>query len=158
MKHPGGQASDEVDGHALVAMGPLHLAGREHPDHRPQRVGDGEGVGGGGIAEQHADPAASGCLGMSGHLVEEGLGAISRVAGGRELGLAGHGAEVAEERGVGHPVEHRTLPRGHRVLVVHPAGRTKTSPGAQGTVPAGGPGADPAFRRTKVEAPRPERQ
>ncbi len=78
---------DEIEGHALVAVGPLDPPDGKDTEHGPQRMGDGEGLRRGGVAEQHADPAATGRLGVPLHFGQSHPGLRPVEAGGLEAGF-----------------------------------------------------------------------
>ena len=68
---------DEIQRDALMAMGPLHVALGQDPEHGPQRVCRRQGLVVAGVSEQHGHSAAPGGVGISGHLGQPGSGLLA---------------------------------------------------------------------------------
>ena len=102
-----------------MAVGPLDPPGREHAEHGPQGVGDGEGLGGGRLPRSTLTRLRSGGRRVALDLGQPGPGLGPVVPGGGEPGPAGVDAQVGEQGGVGHPVQQGATARVAVVGDVH---------------------------------------
>ena len=152
---------DEVEGHALVAVGSLDPAGRQDAEHGPQGVGDGEGLGVAVLPSSTLTRLRSAASGSRSTSASRARASAPSNRVGSKRASAGCHPEIAEQRGIGHPVAAgRPRPASAGVGGVHGG-----APGRQGQEvarparhPPGAAGAGrPATVRTSLW-PAPRRQ
>ena len=121
-------------GDALVPVGSLDVPLGEDAEHRPQRVGGGQGLVVAGVAEEHRHAAAPVGVGVGRHLGQPGPGPLAVEPGGAEPGLGRLDPEIGEQGRVVDVVQDRAL-RSAPCRAGEPPGRVTTSPARQAIVP-----------------------